>query len=362
MALDIKNLTALAMAAAKADRSAPVAYSYEDKKFSYDELNETLRAEMNELAGDWSSYRANKNTIFSIIEEVIDDVLPKKLDNLYADFAEIRTVAQGDKPLFRRKVNSRTRAKQFVTRVGLAGRYEVWKMGGSESFEVPTSAIGGAIQIGFEEFLDGRVDWNEMLQIMLEGMDELIAHEIEASMKAAVAQLPANNVVATTGFNEAAFDTLIAIAKSYGDVTIYCYDEFACKMIPQEAWRYSDRMKEEVWTSGHLQGYKGNKVVILDNVVDDETNTAKAFDPSYCWIIPNGGDSKPVKVVVEGDTCILERENDDWSRDLHMYKKVGVVALLTNDICSYRDTTLSKSIASWNFTNTMTFPVDNTGN
>ena len=121
-------------------------------------------------------------------------------------------------------------------------------------------------------------------------------------------------------------------------------------------------MKEEVWTSGHLQGYKGNKVVILDNVVDDETNTAKAFDPSYCWIIPNGGDSKPVKVVVEGDTCILERENDDWSRDLHMYKKVGVVALLTNDICSYRDTTLSKSIASWNFTNTMTFPVDNTGN
>lgn len=359
MALDKKNLLALALAASKADTSAPVAYSYEGKDFSYSEINETLRAELNELSCDYRTYRENKNTIFSIIETVIDDVLPRKLDAMYGDFAEVRTVAQGDRPLFRRKINARLRAKQFVTRVGLAGRYEVWKMAGGESFEVPTSAIGGAIQIGFEEFLDGRVDWNEMLEILVEGMDDLIIREIEASMKASVTQLPANNRVATTGFDEASFDKLVNIAKSYGDVTIYCFDEFACKMIPAEAWRYSDNMKEQVWTSGHLQGYKGNKVVILPNAVQDETNSAKQLDPSYCWIIPNGGDKKPVKVVVEGDTCISERENDDWSRDLHMYKKVGVTTLFANDICVYRDTTLDTTITSWNFITDISFPVEN---
>jgi hypothetical protein len=358
MALDKTNLIALAMAASKASPSAPVAYSYEGKDFSYAELNDTLYAEMSELAKDNRSYRENKNTIFSIIETVIDNVLPKRVQGLYESFAEIKNVAQGDKPLFRRKVNNRLRAKQFVTRVGLAGRYEVWKMAGGESFEVPTSAIGGAIQIGFEEFLDGRVDWAEMLNIILEGMDDLIAFEIEAALKAAVTELPANNVVATAGFDEAAFDKLVNIAKSYGDVTIYCFDEFATKMIPAEAWRYSDNMKEQVWTSGHLQGYKGNRVVILGNSVTDETNSEKALDPSYCWIIPNGGDSKPVKVVIEGDTCVKENEsNDDWSRDLHIYKKVGVAALLANDVCSYRDTTLSKQIGSWNFKADITFPV-----
>ena len=363
MALNKSDLIKLATVAAQANPSAPVAYSYEGKNFSYAEVNETLREELQALASDFKSYRENKNMIFSIIETVIDDVLPKKLTDLYGSFAEIKVVGQGDKPLFRRKFNGRLRAKQFVTRVGLAGRYEVWKLGVGESFEVPTSAIGTAVQIGFEEFLDGRVDWAEMLNIVLEGMDDLIAYEIEASLKAATSQLPANNVVSTTGFNEAAFDKLVNIAKSYGDVTIYCFDEFACKMIPQEAWRYSDSMKEQVWTSGHLQGYKGNRVVILSNAVADETNSAKTLDPSYVWIIPNGGDSRPVKVVVEGDTCIKETDsNDDWSRELQMYKKVGVVAMLANDVCCYRDTSLSKNISSWNFTTSLTFPVDNTGN
>ena len=358
MALDRTNLLALAMAASKANPSAPVAYSYEGKDFSYTELNDALFAEMSELAKDNRAYRENKNTIFSIIETVIDNVLPTRISDLYSSFAEIKVVGQGDKPLFRRKSNNRLRAKQFVTRVGLAGRYEVWKMGAGESFEVPTSAIGTAIQIGFEEFLDGRVDWNEMLNIVLEGMDDLIAYEIEASLKAAVSELPTNNVVATTGFDEASFDKLVNIAKSYGDITIYCFDEFAAKMIPQEAWRYSDNMKEQLWASGHLQGYKGNRVVILGNGVTDETNSEKQLDPSYVWIIPNGGDSKPVKVVIEGDTCVKEVDsNDDWSRELHMYKKIGVVALLANDVCCYRDTSLSKNISSWNFINNLTFPV-----
>ena len=343
MALDKTNLIALAkVASSKSTSSAPATYSFGDKTFSYEEINDTLRSEMNELCGSYKAYRENKNMVFSIIEEVIDDVLPKKVKNIYPDFAEIKVVGQGDKPLFRRKISARQRAKQFVTRVGLAGRYEVWKLNGTESFEVPTSAIGGAIQIGFEEFLDGRVDWAEMLDILLEGIEDLIAHEIQLSLIGALGQLPAANQYASAGFNEGVFDQLVSIISAYGDPVIYCFDQFATRMIPQEAWRYSDNMKDQIWNTGRLQLYKGHKVVILENSMEDETNASLAFDPSYAWIIP-GGDTKPVKVVVEGDTCILERENDDWSRDLHMYKKVGVVAMLANNIGCYRDTSLSKT-------------------
>ena len=224
MALDRNNLVALAKTVAKADPSAPVSYSFNGENFSYEALNETLRREFNEYAGTYSLYRENKNLIFSVIEETLDEVLPKKVEQAYMQFAETKQFAQGDKPIFRRKRDVRSRAKQFITRVGLAGIYEVFKLGPAEeeSFEVRTSAIGGAAQIGFEEFLDGRVDFAEVTAIVMEGMDELIMKEVGHALAASVNQLPAANIVVTNDFDEKAFDNLLVIASAYGEPTIYC--------------------------------------------------------------------------------------------------------------------------------------------
>lgn len=91
--LDKNNLIALMKQVAKADPSAPVAYSYEGKNLSYEALNETLRNEMNELAGTYALYRENKNLIFSMIEQTLDEVLPKKVIQQYDQFAEVKTFA-----------------------------------------------------------------------------------------------------------------------------------------------------------------------------------------------------------------------------------------------------------------------------
>ena len=341
MALDRKNLVALMKTVAKAKPASPVAYSWDGKNLDYDTLNETLRMEMNELAGSYSLYRENKNLIFSIIEETLDDVLPKKVEEQYNQFAEVKTFKQGDKPIFRRKLNTRQRAKQFVTRVGLAGMYEVFKLGvAEEAFEVRTSAIGGAAQIGFEEFLDGRVDFAEVTAIIMEGMDELIYKEIGAALKASINQLPPANRVAAAGFDEASFDRLLTITSAYGEPTIYCTYEFAVNMIPQEAWRYTEAMKDELWRTGRLASYKGKKVIILEQGFEDGTNEKKVIDPGYAWIIPTGADGKPVKVAFEGNTIVDEYNNYDRSREIQVYKKVGIVCMMANNICAYVDTAL----------------------
>ena len=154
--LDKANLLTLMKTVAKADPASPVSYSFNGTNFSYDQLNKALREELKEYAGTYAQYRENKNMIFSLIEETMDEILPKKVEEQYAQFAETKTFAQGDKPIFRRKLNSRVRAKQFITRVGLAGIYEVFKLSkNEESFEVRTSAMGGAAQIGFEESCGG---------------------------------------------------------------------------------------------------------------------------------------------------------------------------------------------------------------
>lgn len=351
--LDKQNLVALMKQVAKADPSTPSTYSWGGKALNYEALNTTLREELNALCGTPALYRENKNLIFSLIEEVLDDVLPKKVVEQYEQFAEVKTFAQGDKPIFLRKRDKRARAKQFVTRVGLNGIYETFKLGPSEDerFEVRTSAVGGAAQIGFEEFLDGRVDFAEVTAIIMDGMDELIYKEVGLALKASINQLPPANRVAANGFDEAEFDRLITIASAYGVPTIYCTYEFAVRMIPKEAWRYTEAMKDELWNTGRLATYKGHRVVILEQGFEDATNTTKVIDPGYAWIIPTGADSKPVKIAFEGGTLVQEYTHYDRSREIQVYKKVGVVAMLANNICAYVDTSLMGQMETWNLSN-----------
>ena len=342
MALDRDNLLTLAKTLAHANPSSPVAYSFEDKKYSYNDLNETFRKEINELAGNYQLWRDNKNQVFSLLEQVITDVLPVKVMEQYGKFAEVKTYNQGEKPVFTQRVTeaSKRRAKTFVTKVGLAGRYEVFKLDG-RSYEVTTSAYGAACQVAIEEFLDGRVNLAELLDIALEGLDEKLYMEIANALLGTVDTLQAANKTTQNDFVEAEMDRLLSIADSYGTgkATIYCTFEFAATMIPSNEW-FSDSMKQQKWENGYLANYKGHNVVILRQSYTDETNTTKVIDPGYAWIIPGGAEA-PIKVAIEGTTLMKETEHDDWSRDIQFYKKMGVAAIVYNDICVYVNTALT---------------------
>ena len=342
MSLPKSELIKLAKITANANPSSVTAYSFGEENFSYSELNETLRSELRAIAGTYQLYRENQNTVFALIEETIDDVLPKKVMEQYGQFAEIKTFAQGDRPVFVQKITqaAKRRAKQFITKVGQAGIYEVFKLDG-QNYEVPTSAIGGAAQIGLEEFLDGRVDFADLLDIVMEGLDERIYIEIANALIGAVENLQAANKTTQTSFDETQMDRLISIADSYGQATIYCTYEFAATMVPSEGWR-SDAMKDQRWNNGYLANYKGHRVIVLPQSYTDEKNTEKVIDPSYAWIIPTGSNEKPVKVAFEGQTIVDEFKNYDRSREVQVYKKVGVAAVITNNICVYRNSTLTK--------------------
>lgn len=342
MALEFKDMLTLTKLVANAKPSAPVAYSYGDKQFSYSDLADTVRSEFAALAPDYRTYKVNQNTIFALLEQTIDDVLPKRVMEQYSQFAEIKTFSQGDKPIFTQKITqaSKRRAKQFIGKVGLAGLYEVFKLDG-QSYEVTTDAIGGAAQIGFEEFLDGRVDFADVLDIVMQGLDECIYVEIEKQLIGAVENVQGANKVSKNTFSEVDMDKLISIADAYGQATIYCTFEFAATMIPSDA-RMSDAMKENLWLeNGYFATYKGHKVVVLPNSFEDEKNTTKVIDPSYAWIIPTGAD-KPVKIAFEGGTIVDEYTNYDRSKEVQVYKKVGVRAIFSNAICVYQNTALKR--------------------
>ena len=345
MALTRDQLIELARANAKASLNPSVAYSFGGEKLSAEALNKTFIKELNELGSTPQDFRENKNLIYTLMEVGLTEVLPQKVLQAYGQFADVRTFAQGTKPVYKVRISeaSKKRAKQFVTRVGLAGRYEVFKLDGY-TLEVPTAAYGGASRIEWEELLDGRMTMNDYYSLVLEGMDETVYREIAKALEATVENIKAANKTVQTGFDEHAMDQLLMTADAYGKSTIYCTFEFAATMIPKDSASWSDGMRDTIWNNGYFTTYKGHQVIILPQSFTDDTNTEKVIDPSYAWIIPTGSE-KPVKVAFEGSAQVKSFDNRDWSTEIQTYQKLGVATYMVNPgICVYRNTTLVKKM------------------
>lgn len=311
-------------------------YSLNGQEVSYDALNATLQNNLKEIAGSPQLWRENKNMVFSLIEQTLDTVMPRNVLETYGMFADVTTVAQGDTMVYHRKIGEQ-RAKQFITRVALAGRYEAFELA-DEKFEIKTTAYGGAARIGFEEFLDGRVQWSDYLDIINEGMSEAVYKEIAKALKVAIESFPATNKVAAAAFDEAQFDRLLQTVSIYGSPTIYCTLEAAMTLLPSNDW-ISDNMKDERWNNGFFTRYKGFPVVVLPQSFTDETNATKVIDPAYIYIFPTNN-QKPVKIVFEGQTHVKEFENRDWSTELQTYQKFGVGIITTNNLAVFKNTSL----------------------
>jgi hypothetical protein len=352
--MEFSDLKKLCVAAFGAEKNAPVAYSCGEETYTSAEVSKAVAKEFRELCGykegkgcSYRTFKKNENTIFELIEETITEVLPPRVEAQYSQFAEVKTIAQGDRAIFKLKVTdaAKRRAKTFITRAGLAGRYETFMLDGKE-FEVQTSAIAGAARIGFEEFLDGRWEFSEFTTLMMEGIDEYIYKTIIDELTALAAALPAKNKATAAGFVEDTFDDLLSTIDVYGKATIYCTQEFANKMIPSDA-RMSGAMKERLWDNGWLGNYKGHNVIVLAQSFTDIDNTTKVVNPQIAYMIPTG-QNKPIKIVFEGQAQTRSvQDNEDWSTDLQTYIKVGVgtIAQLEGNhfIGAYTNSSLSET-------------------
>lgn len=350
--LEFNDLCTLAKKAIKADKSTPVNFSYDGKQesFSVEQVNNLLRNEIREMIGyedgkpNYYMWKNNQNQVFELITRALDEVIPARVDQTYMQFADVEHIAQGDRAVFKLKITeaSKRRARTFVTRGALAGRYETFMLDGAE-MTVNTGSIVSASRIGFEEFLDGRWQLSDYTSIVMEQIDHFIAEEVSKAMVAMVDQIPEVNKATVNGFDEEVMDELLDIADQYGKATIYCTQAFANKMIPTEA-RWSDAMKDRFWNDGWLGNYKGHTVVILQQGLVDETNREFVIDPSMAYIIPTGSE-KPIKIVFEGSLLFRTVDNnEDWSTDVQMYQKVGIGTVATmgkiNWICAYKNSAL----------------------
>ena len=337
-------------------------------EFAAKDVKSTLSEKIHELAGTYDLYRRNKYDLFTIMEEAYTEILPKQVEQFIGTFADVKTVPLNQKAVF--VVNTgRRRAKQFITAVALSGVYESFRLD-KNTFELGGRAIGGAAYIDFERYLCGDEDIAESTNILLEGLTEAVYGEIQKALLAAVKadNRPAKNKYITAGFDGDAMASLIAVASTYstsGSAVIYATPEFVAAMGPDQIGMpvfgnpnqsvgtgyggyatpvYNPTNIAEIAQYGRIKTFRGTPIVEIPQSYTDETNETTIFNPSIAYIFPVG-DTKPVKVVFEGNTQLDDWQHRDRSFEIEVYQRVGVAILTNYDWCVYVNTTLANSVA-----------------
>ena len=322
--MEISKLVELGIAAATG--KIPAEYSASD-------VNETLREELKAF-NSYSYYRANKNVLFQLIEEIANVVVPKKVIAQFGSFAEVQSVNPGEKIVFKQRTGV-ARGKRFVTVAGEYGTYRTFNVDTRDITMSPRVYAGAAI-LELGDFLCGRVDMAELMDIILEGLSDSIYKEVQGALVAAInaGDRPVANKASMTGFDATAFDNVLNTVAAYGDsVTIYCTRAFASTLFNQPGWAGNANPTtaladyDDVREMGYVGRYKGANIVLLEQSFEDETNTTKTVDDKYAFIMP-AGKEKPVKIGIEGGTLIDEFRLQDGSVEVqaqHMFD-VAVVA------------------------------------
>ena len=317
-------------------------------EYSASDVNETLREELKAF-NSYSYYRANKNVLFQLIEEIANVVVPRKVISEFGSFAEVQTVNLGEKIVFKQRTGV-ARGKRFVTVAGEYGTYRTFNVDTRDITMSPRVYAGAAIlEIG--DFLQGRVDMSELMDIILEGLSDSIYNEVQNCLKNAInaEDRPAANKATVAGFDAAEFDKILNTVAAYGDtVTIYCTRAFASTLYNQPGWalnfekKTTDKDYDDIREQGYVGRYKGHNVVLMSQSFVDENNEGKLVDEQYAYIIP-AGKEKPVKIGIEGGTLIDEQRLQDGSIEVQAQHMFDVAVVANNYWGIYRNTNLDSN-------------------
>ena len=311
-------------------RAVPAEFSVED--YDYDAaLRDELAKLMTKDGTHFNRhvFNRNKDDIFELLEENLQEELPKDIKSALDMFVEVKHYGQGQRPEFR-VTRGKIRGKQFVTRATESGNYETFRLD-RDRFDLYIQAIGGAGYVDFERYLDGLESMTEIYEVIQAGIVDRLFEMVQGCLLASwtAAGRPVRNKVATNTFNPEAMRKLCNTVAPYGSPIIYCTPEFASEMVNaiiyNNTTKISDTDMQEIRDRGYVGKFYGTPVVVMPQSWTDETNTKLMFNPSFAYVLP-AGKEKIIKMAFEGSPYF--REWDDHEGDnqftLQGYIKCGV--------------------------------------
>ena len=184
-------------------------------------------------------FNRNKEDIFELLEENLEEVLPQNIKAALDMFVEVKNEF--------RVVRGKQRGKQFVTRATESGNYETFRLD-RDRFDLYIQAIGGAGYVDFERYLDGLESMTDIYEVIQEGIVDRLFEMVQECLLASwnAAGRPVRNKVAANTFNPATMKKLCNTVAPYGSPIIYCTPEFAAEMVNAIIYNATTKISD-VW-------------------------------------------------------------------------------------------------------------------
>jgi len=306
--------------------------------------------------------RLVEDKAFALIEEAVDEILPKKLESVLGEFAEIRTFPRDAEVVFNIEKIGKARAKLTISKGARGGIYRAARLD-RKYFSPVTEVKTVAVYVTLEEIILGTASLGELYANILEGFEEIVYKEVFNALATGVAvsgygrivddatsgssnhNFDANrNILTTKATLGEAIDMVMPYVKQYGVPTIFgSYSALVSLYNPLANTTYAagypnGEDSRDVRAYGFVQVYKGVKVVELPNYLVDNTNKEWFYDQQYVFVIPSG--IKPVKVAFKGELYLQRNEHAVGSEKWEAHKIMGVGLAMANNYAVIKVTDL----------------------
>ncbi len=279
------------------------------------------------LGGEYNvySWQKHKYDVFQIISTAVDAVMPTLLTDQFSNFADIRTVTLGDKPLFEVQDPRAIRVGRVAAGANDMRRQTIT----NKTFTIETEWFGAAVYAEFDQFMAGDIDWNALVDRIAEAFKTHIQATIGSALNASYTLLGAKDKIE----GSLTLDGLVALAqriqvKSGKNVAIYGTKAALSKIAElANVQLYSGEMKNELNTNGFLGVVRGMKLIEIPQAFKVNSDEF-ALDDTKVLILPEG--EKIIGVVMEGDSRTIEPENttrNDLQMGFETQEKLGISVL-----------------------------------
>jgi hypothetical protein len=317
--------------------------SFSGGSITKDQAGEAIRQQFIELMGtdkpDQRTYRKHVPEIFEIVEVVLDQLITNgsiTSSPFFDQFVEYRDTNLGDSTEF--FVEDRT----MLTISEIADGHlnlRRQKLDTGDSFTVKTKVYGAKVYGDFLRFITGRLDWAGLVRKIDEAMRKKMAEDIYTNFMGAAAYLP-SEFKQTGTFTDAKISDLISkvrTANGYAPVVIAGTLNALKKMnapFASQSFLVSQEMANQINQNGILNVYQGVPLLEIPQVFITNTFTFK-LDDDQLFVLP--ANSKPIKVVREGQSIIEERKDGamDMSMEHTFITRYGIATVFNVAYGSY---------------------------
>ena len=286
--------------------------------------------------------RSQKEAVFAVIEEVIDEVVPMMVQDRTGDFAEVQTFPRNSSIMYKIPMaeESRRRMYRALKPGARGGIYKAFRLDGYTINVTPEiHTVGYAITL--EELLTGQRTVQELVTVIADAWMEKIYEKVFLALNTAATAAPtANQVTSATGteiVNEY-LDKLIAVTRAYGNPVILGFPAQLRLLanVPGTITGYANPQDlADIRQRGYIGLYKGVPLVELPNYIIQHGNTIDwLFSENKLFIVPAG--VRPVKVAFQGESHLEEVKQPAGGYEYHNHRIFAVTVLFKNHICSYQ--------------------------